>query len=109
MWGINALPVPDDAKIVWGARAIQDPGPRFSLLYDRQSWRGGPPEKRAQLVVYLNEIMKVAQLKYARFVMEDDIRRDTSNLVILYEDKCIKMIGNTNASHGYFYVAAWLK
>jgi hypothetical protein len=131
-WGL-AYAVPEDARAAWGARAIVEShrGHGFSLLPDRQDvWAAEPAAKDALLAV-LNgpnrgdgAIAKAQEA--AGKLLEDGVLRDwqqvrdwdavsaagekdESGEHTLYEDERVKIVGNTNGSYGYLYIAGWLK
>jgi len=105
-WGLGPV---EGAPATWGARAIDD-GETFGLLGDRQSF-DGEKEHREALRTVLNDmgVLKLAQEEFCRLKDSLKIRGDQDNLVTLYEDWFVKVEGNTNASHGYFYVRAYIK
>ena len=108
-WGYNAA-VPQDAKAAWGARLILTGNSAITggdLLHDRQSgW--GDKEWRDVLAERLNRVQPWKQ-KLATLVYDGRVRMDGDNEVVVYEDAIIKVVGNANASYGYFYMAAWVK
>jgi hypothetical protein len=103
--------VPGTALAAWGARAIMDPGPTLGLLHDRQSWCYKTPEARTALLEALNDAGVLAAIRqsYKTLVNRGEVTQSDENEVVLYEDDNVKAVGNSNASHGYFYLACWLK
>lgn len=100
--------VPDDAPVAWGARAILQRGNYpIDLLQNRQAmW--GEPELRKALGLALDSMMPKLQAKVAEMQNKWEIRGDKENLVVLEEGPLhIRVVANTNASHGYLYMAAW--
>jgi hypothetical protein len=45
----------------------------------------------------------------ALLVREGHVQSDEPNEVVVYDDDVIRVVGNSNGSYGYFYLAAWLK
>lgn len=103
------LPAVEDSPATWGARAIDD-GRTFGLLGDRQSALG-EPEHRKALVTVLNDmgVMAKCQERFGQMKSTGEIRGDKANLVTLYEDWFVKVEANTNGSHGYVYLRAYIK
>lgn len=102
--------VPEDAKASWGARLIIDRNSYKrggDMLPDRQG-RFGESEDFALLANRLDEV-KPWREPLANLIAAGEVRADKSNEVLLYEDDLIKVVGNSNASYGYFYIAGWLK
>jgi hypothetical protein len=97
----------ENSPSVWGARAIfMHKQEYMDLLPDRQSFEGTD-----QIIWLMNEggILKMAQKKFAELVRDGVITTRESKEVVLFEDSIVKVIGNSNASWGYFYVDAWVK
>ena len=110
---------PQETAAVWGARAIAEKG-YMDLLIDRQGRAGRDVEKMAVLIQMLNGtgdsrhkdavgILSKMQLRYSELRRQGVIEGDKANDVVLYEDDRVKAVGNTNASYGYIYIAAWFK
>ena len=103
-WG---LPVPEGTPSAWGARAIFNHMQEYmDLLPDRQGVQG-----TNQIVNVLNKggVLKLAQAKFKELVQDGEITTRESKRVVLYESKMVEVFGNSNASHGYFYVSAYIK
>lgn len=100
----------DGSPAIWGARAIATEDPGFGLVADRVSWYAGNDAERAALVLALNKgVLDVCRERFAELKDEHwDIHRVAKEYV-LYEDDAIKVLGNTRNSHGYLYLAAWVK
>ncbi len=113
-WGYNT-PEAEGSPAVWGARAIWPSSlPLTShfpldLLPDRQSLRGDEAAKDGLCHLLNNGVLEAAQARMAAYVRKGLVRPDTRNEVVLYDSSLIKVVGNTNASHGYFYVTAFIK
>lgn len=97
---------PENAEVAWGARAILENG-TFSLLWDRQSWKG-PEEKRGQFSAMLNNgILKAVDKKVRELLDKGEMREDEAKEFVLYHDDKAWVLGNTNASFGYLYMIAF--
>ena len=109
--------VPNGVKAAWGARAIFKmptyPHKAFmDLLPDRQGvcWLDGHKDSVTTLTELLNGgVLAAAQERFDALVQLGEVHTREPHAVVVYEDDDIKMVGNSNGSHGYFYVAAWLK
>jgi hypothetical protein len=102
--------VPADTAACWGARLILD---RMSykfggdMLPDRQgNW--GVPTARTELHTRLNTVKPWGK-PLADLICEGKVQDHVENEVTLYEDDHMAVVGNSNGSYGYFYIAAWLK
>jgi hypothetical protein len=109
--------VPNGTKAAWGARAIFAM-PHYGckafmdLLYDRQGtcYLDGHKDAVQTLTGLLNKgALATAQARFNTLVQAGEVHTRECGEVVLYDDDTIKMVGNSNGSHGYFYVAAWLK
>jgi len=112
-WGMNVAP--EEAPAAWGARAIIE-GASFGLLHDRQGVRSDDNVARQRLVALLNGgVIRKAQGRVAELRLDGTIcgpngeGGDTPGSHVLYEDDAVKVMGDTHGSHGYLYLAAWLK
>lgn len=96
---------PDNLTCAWGARWIWPD----DMLHDRQDLFGDV-RGRSDLVAWLNGGALDAARKAARTLAADHVLspRD-DNTVTLFEDAAGIVRGNPQGSHGYLYVAAWLK
>ncbi len=101
--------VPADTAACWGARLILD---RMShkfggdLVHNRQAlW--GVPSARHALTDQLDRVRPWGQ-PLATLICEGKVQSHLGNEVTVYEDGLIKVVGNSNGSYGYFYIAAWL-
>jgi hypothetical protein len=106
-WGAAEL-VPQGAKAAWGARMIIGQDGRAELVGDRQHAVGDDNAAIDALLGHMNQIAKPVD-KVREMLLASQIRTDEAAEVTVYEDEVIKVAGNSNASHGYFYIAAWLK
>jgi len=119
-WGLSWA-VPEDSHAAWGARAIVE-GTGFGLLPDRQSIWSDDDAARKKLIAALNgpgepvfgalhhAQERVTALREAGTICGPNGEGgDLEQENVLYEDDAVKMVGNTNGSFGYLYIAAWLK
>ena len=105
VWGLRA---PIDARASWGARGIANWG-TLDIPWDRQQV-SGEDKASIELVNKLNGgILEKVHLSYQRLADMGEIQGHMANRVTLYEDDEIKVVGDTRASHGYFYLVGWLK
>lgn len=99
--------IPASAQTAWGCRAIITDNMGVELVADRQSGIG---PRIDTLIHYLNTAVAGAWLDHANALLRDktiSIRQQCE--VTLYEDPVIVIKGNTNASHGYLHVCAYLR
>jgi hypothetical protein len=105
---------PDDVQAAWGARLIWP----NDLVYNRQDLDGHTSEAKDALIAWLNgpgggdgAIGKM------RAILSDTDKRFEIGItsasqekeVVIYEDEVGKIVGSPQGSHGYVYVAGWLK
>ena len=104
-WGLNTA-VPVSAPAAWGARAIYRYGDaEFDIVHDRQAGSGDPADLR-RLIAKLNDgLLEEARTAVDRAVMRDDEQRQ----VELVRKNGVVIVGDTLASGGYLYLAAWLE
>ena len=104
-WGLNTA-VPVSAPAAWGARAIYRYGDaEFDIVHDRQGGSGDPADLR-RLISKLNDgLLEEARTAVDRAVMRDDEQRQ----VELVRKNGVVIVGDTLASGGYLYLAAWLE
>lgn len=126
MWGLSNE-VPENARAAWGCRAIAKVRMerkekrvkgrrvveynRFASIdvpYDRKDFVGSDKD-RPVLRRWLEENMEGIWDDAKRLMAEGKIQGDRSETVTLFEDDSVKAVCSTNASHGYLYVAVWLK
>jgi hypothetical protein len=109
-YGLNTDTIPAHARAIWGARLIWP----NDLVHDRTSWDMQPdaePDRQA-LQNWLNEgalrwtLERLANIggHYEGGLQASEVRE-----IVLYDDDRGVIVANPNASHGYLYVAAWLK
>lgn len=90
---------------IWGARAICE-ADRFALLPNRQSI-SGEPAARTELTAALNGgVLASVQEKYREL---RDAHWDFTRVareVVFHDGDGVRVVGNTNGSHGYLYLTA---
>lgn len=101
--------VPDDAPAAWGARLIVTRSGDVDMLHDRQSADGDDASVSKLLGLLNGGVNKMWMARLREQLVDRIVRVDEACDVTLYEDDAIAVRGNSNASYGYFYVAAWLK
>jgi hypothetical protein len=93
----------------WGARLIVDQTGFTDFVHDRQGAFGDESEMAA-LFAWLNMgSFDSAREKASVLLRRREMDTRGEREFVLYEDDKGKIVGNTNASAGYLYVAAWLK
>ncbi len=108
MYGLNDA-VPATAKAAWGCRAIVTTS-GVDFVRDRADCVGSDPADRAKLLATLNERCGRKWIAEADALLAAGwLRSDHAETLTLWEDDVAKVVGNTNASRGYLYVAAWMK
>tara|TARA_R110000824_G_scaffold144673_3_gene312672 strand:- start:459 stop:911 length:453 start_codon:yes stop_codon:yes gene_type:complete len=108
-WGYHVLD--PDTPAAWGARFITQ-GSFLDLVWDRQSTVWRDREAMDELIELLNgDYGVIANIRstYKTLHKRFDVCGWEAEEVLLADGRRVKAVGNTNASHGYFYVAAWLK
>ena len=105
-WG---LCLPERITTGWGGRAIDGGVNGFSLLWDRQSAKGDMGIRKDIADKLNGGAMKAAMDVWAHLYKEGEVSQSEFEEVTLYEDPTFIVRGNSNASHGYVYVAAWFK
>lgn len=97
--------IPDDITTAWGARWIWP----ADLVHNRQDMTGDETSRR-QLEQWLNGHALTAARDCARRLARDwELTPRDDREVVLYEDEDGIIKANPQASHGYLYVAAWMK
>jgi hypothetical protein len=102
-YGLRTAP---EDRPAWGARLIWP----NDLVHDRQDMTGSDAE-RARLRGWLNDdgVLRAALAEARRQAKAYELRADENREVVLYEDRWGIVKANPQGSHGYLYVAAWLK
>jgi hypothetical protein len=98
--------LPEGLEAAWGARLIWP----ADLVHNRQDMVGSETQRR-ELSEWLNGVaLSSARDRLRTLASEDTVWNQGSEMeVTLFEDERGKIIGSPQASHGYVYVAAWLK
>lgn len=105
-WGYNPG-LPPGCTVAWGCRAIVTQDGAVDMLPDRQSLMGSDADK-ARLTAHLNEVgMAPWKNAAARLLQLGEMRTREASEHILFDDGTVRIVGNTLASHGYLYVAAY--
>ena len=80
------------------------------ILWDRTSWYSTDQERADALQTWLNEgALGKARNTAREMARSFALTKTGEDTVVLHEDAVGKIVGNPNRSHGYLYVAAWLK
>ena len=94
---------------VWGARTITDPD-AFGMLHDRQSWYSENRGANDALSALLNNgVLTKCQEEYRSLRSEHRDFTRVARELLFFEDDVVKVVGNTNGSCGYLYLAAFIK
>ena len=98
--------VPTGKEAAWGARWIYP----NDMLPDRQHFHGHSTPEGQKLMTWLNS-GAIRKAKARAEEMDDnyDLNRGDGETVTLYEDETGIIQANPKQSHGYLYVAAWVK
>ena len=96
----------EGATCAWGARWIIHQDGDVDQLYDRQDMIG-TREQKDELAEWLNNTVKRKPHDALSVLLSThQISTRESKEVVLYEDERGVVLGNPNASAGYFYVVA---
>jgi len=96
-------------RAYWGARALWRGRGPMDIVHDRQSLMAVDKATGDRLVGLLNGgALKAANARLDALANRWEVSPGEANEVVLYEDESIRLVGNTNASHGYLYVTAQL-
>lgn len=108
-WGLKAE-IPEDAQAAWGARAIQQYD-KLDLLPDRQDSFAVNESMKAGFWAAWGRagMLGVIRDAYSKLWQAGKFRHDQAETVRIYEDNALVTVGNTNGSHGYVYLAVYLK
>lgn len=99
-FGLRAVPA--SVGTAWGARLIWP----ADLVHDRQDLKGPDAER---LQAWLNSGPLVHALTRMRAGDRAGLSPTDDRVVVLYESDEGVIKANPQRSHGYLYVAAWLK
>jgi hypothetical protein len=100
--------VPNTAEAAWGARFIIYADGGVDFVPNRTDVVG-TTESKAALLALLNEklpkraLIDIISAKIKAY----EISTREPNEVVLFDADGLKVVGNSNGSHGYFYVAAF--
>jgi hypothetical protein len=96
--------IPETVKTAWGARVIAP----NDMPYDRQDLFAESDEAKQKLIAWLNGGALRTALDWL-YENRYAVRPDRDEKIAIYEDETGVIVGNTNASRGYVYLAGWLK
>lgn len=92
----------------WGARTIWKGG-EWDILHDRQSLIATNKPTADRLAGLLNSgRLKKAGKRLNELGNTWEASPGEADEVVLLDDGIVRIVGNSNASHGYFYVTAQL-
>lgn len=98
---------PDDVTDGWGARGILERG-EVDLLRDRQD-HFGDVDKANKFCAAFNFNKDKWRKNVKELCDRGEIDPSKTNHVTIYEDEDIIVVGNTQGSFGYLYLAGWIK
>lgn len=101
---------PINCKLAWGARTILNRDGNIDILYDRTDWNGinkHSLEMKTELANRINLAMSEIRENVKQLVRSGEMRGDTEWEFTLFDEEMLKVIGNTNGSHGYLYLVAF--
>lgn len=107
-FGLNDA-LPEGTECAWGARFIVTQDGHVDLPHDRQDVISPNPDvKRA----FLDDLMAALTMntlteRIREFLLDGTINTRKAGRVVLHDDGDFWVVGDTNASAGYLYVAAW--
>jgi hypothetical protein len=101
--------LPKSVKAAWGARLIVQQDGYTDFLGNRQDSFGEDADVD-KLFAWINTgAMTTARKKAEELLASYKMSTRRAEHFVLYEDDKGAIVGNTNGSAGYLYVAAWLK
>jgi hypothetical protein len=104
-WGAAHL-VPENVPAAWGARLIVTQTGDVDIVHDRQHAIGDSKS----IQVLLSRLDEWTWRDNLRDMLKSfEVSTRSAAEVTVYDDDMITVRGNSNGSHGYFYIAAWLK
>jgi len=108
-WGYSPAVTKEHAAY-WGARTIWKGYGPMDIVHDRQSVLATDKVTADRLVAHLNGgALKKANKRLDELANRWEVSPSEPNEVVLYDDASVRIIGNTNGSHGYLYITAQLK
>lgn len=94
-----------ELRAAWGARLIVNQSGMVDLLWDRQDTFGEDTNVKA----WLNGgALKECIENIRRLLIEGTLSGREERPFVLHSDRTGAIVGNTNASAGYLYIAAWM-
>lgn len=100
--------LPEGVRAAWGARLIVDQGGYIDFVHDRQGHFGDDADVDP-LIAWVNSgAFETAREKAGVLLRSYEMNTRKREEFVLYEDDLGRIVGNTNGSAGYLYVAAWL-
>lgn len=101
---------PDTVPAVWGARLIWP----NDFLSDRQDLAAHNDEAKQALIAWLDgEALGTGAISRMRHALESPyslgLTPTGDEEAVIYEDEIGIIVGSAQGSHGYVYVAGWLK
>jgi hypothetical protein len=107
-FGLN-FGVPE-VRAAWGARVIIDQHGHVDFVPGRSS-QFGSEEDQDELFRVLDERVPMTKLReqIRTMLIGGLLHTRLAELVTLYEDEDVVVLGNTNASAGYLYVRGFLR
>jgi hypothetical protein len=101
--------LPEGVRAAWGARLIVDQDGHTDFLHDRVG-SFGEQEDRDAVISFLNSgAMQAARARASELLRSYTMLTRHAEEFVLYEDDSGVIVGNTNGSAGYLYVAAYLR
>lgn len=99
--------LPEQATVAWGCRAIVTQTGSVDIVHDRQSMIGSPEDKE-RLRAHLSKIGMAPWKNHASMLLSTyAMKTREAGEFVLFDDGTVRVVGNTNASGGYLYVAAF--
>lgn len=106
-FGVSAHRPPDEARAVWGARAI-DGGTTFDLLHDRQDNVGSEADRKALHAILSDGALSEVRAAFRGAKDRGLLAGNSANVAVLYDDRGVTVIASCQRSYGYVYLTAWL-
>lgn len=109
----GSMHLPSSAAVTltaaWGARAIDEGGRSFSLVYDRQdSAQLNNPAGLKKIGDSVNANLAKMQKRYGHAVNLGHLGSRDSNTVCLLNEGGVTVLAGCNRSYGYLYLTAFL-
>lgn len=101
--------IPQEAPAAWGARWIITQDGYIDQVPDRTD-AVGEPDAKARLFDHLNSKVRNAPKEKLRELLQSGaVNTRIAERIVLHVDELVSVVGNTNASGGYFYVTAYIR